>query len=96
MTPFTDTLALISNKCYIPCADCPEKITLTIEAQQSRVDALVRLLGLIVMVFGIALVYFTYSNAGVSGIAPEIVTINYGLGLLLTIVGLFATFAKFK
>jgi len=69
---------------------------LTFEAQQSRVDALIRLLGLIVLVFGLALVYFTYSNADVSGIAPEIVTINYALGLLLTIVGVFATFAKFK
>lgn len=69
---------------------------MTFEAQQSRVDALIRLLGLIVLVFGLALVYFTYSNADVSGIAPEIVTINYALGLLLTIVGVFATFAKFK
>lgn len=69
---------------------------MTFEAQQSRVDALVRLLGLIVLVFGLALVYYTYSNAGVSGIAPEIVTINYALGLLLTVVGIFATFAKFK
>jgi uncharacterized membrane protein len=68
---------------------------MTLEAQQSRVDALVRLLGLIVLVFGLALVYFTYSN-GDSGIAPEIVTINYALGLLLTGVGILATFAKFK
>ena len=67
-----------------------------IEAQQSRVDALIRLIGLIVLVFGLALVYFTYSNANASGVAPDIVTIDYGLGLLLTIVGLFATFSKFK
>ena len=69
---------------------------MTFEAQQSRVDALIRLLGLIVLVFGIALLYFTYSNAGVSGIAPDIITINYALGVLLAIVGVFATFAKFK
>ena len=55
-----------------------------------------RLIGLIVLVFGLALVYFTYSNAGAAGVAPDIVTINYGLGFLLAIVGLFATFAKFK
>ncbi|HEY6282744.1 MAG TPA: hypothetical protein VIW22_02340 [Nitrososphaerales archaeon] len=65
-------------------------------AQQSRVDALVRMLGLAVLAFGIAMVYFTFSNATVPGIAPEIVTINYALGLLLLVVGLFATFAKFK
>lgn len=69
---------------------------MTFTAQQSRVDALVRMLGLIVLVFGAAMIYLTYSNAGVAGIAPEIVTINYSLGVLLTVVGLFATFAKFK
>jgi len=69
---------------------------MTIEAQQSRVDALVRTIGVIVLVFGLVLVYFTYSNATGSGIAPEIITINYALGLLLTGVGLLATFAKFK
>ena len=69
---------------------------MTFTAQQSRVDALVRLLGVVVLVFGIAMIYLTYSNAGVATIAPEIITINYALGLLLTVVGLFATFAKFK
>ena len=69
---------------------------MTFTAQQSRVDALVRMLGLVVLAFGVAMVYFTYANATVVGIAPEIVTINYALGLLLLVVGLFATFAKFK
>jgi len=69
---------------------------MTFTAQQSRVDALVRLLGLIVLGLGGALVYFTYSDATVSGVAPEIVTINYALGLLLLIVGFFATFSRFK
>lgn len=68
----------------------------TISAQQSRVDALVRLLGAVILAFGAALVYFTYENATLASIAPEIITINYALGLLLLLVGLFATFAKFK
>jgi hypothetical protein len=68
---------------------------LTIEAQQSRVDALIRLIGLIVLVFGLVLIYYTYANAG-AGLASEIVTIDYTLGLLLSVVGAFATFAKFK
>ena len=55
-----------------------------------------RLLGLVVLVFGAAMIYYTYSNAAVSGIAPEIVTINYALGLLLFVIGGLATFAKFK
>ena len=68
---------------------------MTLEAQQSRVDALIRLIGLIVLVFGLVLIYFTYTNAD-SGIASEIVTVDYTLGFLLSIVGAFATFAKFK
>ena len=55
-----------------------------------------RLLGLVVLAFGILLLYYTYSNANVAGIAPEIVTVNYSLGILLSVVGVFATFAKFK
>jgi hypothetical protein len=69
---------------------------MTFTAQQSRVDALVRLLGLVVLAFGAALLYFTWTNATASGVAPEIVTINYSLGILLLVVGLFASFAKFK
>ena len=70
---------------------------MTIEAQQSRVDALIRILGALVLVFGVAIVYYTYNNSAPSiGIAPEIITINYALGILLAIVGVFATFAKFK
>jgi membrane-bound ClpP family serine protease len=67
---------------------------LTFAAQQSRVDALIRLVGLIIIIFGAIWLYFTYSN--VSVVASEIVTINYVLGLLLLVVGLFAAFAKFK
>ncbi len=69
---------------------------MSLEAQQSRVDALVRMIGLIVLVFGLVLIYFTYTNAGDAGLAPEIVTINYALGILLSLVGALATFAKFK
>ncbi|MDG6981531.1 MAG: hypothetical protein JRM99_00060 [Nitrososphaerota archaeon] len=69
---------------------------MTFTAQQSRVDALVRLLGLVVLGFGILMLYYTYSNATAPGVAPEIVTVNYSLGLLLSVLGLFATFSKFK
>jgi energy-converting hydrogenase Eha subunit E len=68
---------------------------LTLEAQQSRVDALVRLLGVIVLAFGIALVYYTYTNA-TSGIASEIITINYALGVLLLVAGGLAVISKFR
>ena len=69
---------------------------MTFTAQQSRVDALVRLLGLVVLAFGLLMLYYTYANTGAAGIAPEIITVNYSLGILLSVVGLFATFSKFK
>ena len=55
-----------------------------------------RLLGLVILVFGVLMLYYTYSNATGTGVAPEIVTVNYSLGLLLSVVGLFATFSRFK
>jgi hypothetical protein len=67
---------------------------LTFTAEQSRVDALIRLLGFVVLLFGAAWLYLTaYSSQGV---ASQIITVNYALGLLLVIVGFLASFAKFK
>jgi len=49
---------------------------------------------MVIVIFGVLWLYFTYFDN--SGVAPEIVTINFALGLLLLVVGLFAAFAKFK
>jgi len=65
-------------------------------AQQSRVDALIRMVGLIILAFGVALIYYTYTNASDSGFAPELVVVYYFLGLILLVVGLMGAFAKFK
>ncbi|MDV3278198.1 MAG: hypothetical protein LYZ69_07005 [Nitrososphaerales archaeon] len=69
---------------------------MTFTAQQSRVDALIRLVGLIVIGFGGLLIYYTYGNAADPGMAPPLVAVYYALGVLLLIVGLVAAFAKFK
>ena len=53
-------------------------------------------MGLVILVFGLLMVYYTYANAGAPGVASEIVTVNYSLGLLLSVVGFFATVSKFK
>jgi hypothetical protein len=67
-----------------------------VNAQQSRVDALIRIVGLVVLVFGVGLIYYTNVNAGDSGFAPDLVIIYYFLGLILLVVGLIGAFAKFK
>jgi hypothetical protein len=69
---------------------------LSANAQQSRVDALIRMVGLVILAFGVALVYYTYVNAGDSGFAPQLVYVYYFLGLILLVVGLMGAFAKFK
>jgi vacuolar-type H+-ATPase subunit I/STV1 len=69
---------------------------LSFTAQQSRVDALIRLVGLIVIVFGGALVYYTYANSTDPNMAGPLVTVYYALGVLLLVVGLVAAFSKFK
>ncbi len=69
---------------------------MTFTAQQSRVDALIRGVGLVSLAFGVALIYLSYSNATAVGVAPEIIVVNYALGLLLVVVGLLAAFSKFK
>ena len=67
---------------------------MTFTAEQSRVDALIRLVGLVIIIFGVLWIYLTYSDT--TGVASVIVTVNYALGLLLLVVGLFAAFAKLK
>jgi uncharacterized membrane protein len=74
----------------------PKRNPLSANAQQSRVDALVRMVGLIILVFGVTLIYYTYANAGDSGFAPQLVVVYYFLGLILLVVGLMGAFAKFK
>lgn len=67
---------------------------MTFTAEQSRVDALIRLVGIVVIIFGVIWIYFTYSDT--TGVSSIIVTVNYALGWLLLVVGLFAAFAKLK
>lgn len=59
-------------------------------------DALVRIMGVLVLVFGAALIYLTNANASVAGQAPALVPIYYVLGVLLVVAGFLSTFARFK
>jgi hypothetical protein len=84
------------EKFYIPYGSWLEETIMAATTQQSRVDALIRIVGLVTLFFGAALVYFSYANVTVSGIAPEIIVVNSALGILLVVVGLIAVLAKFK
>ena len=66
------------------------------QAQESRVDALIRLVGFVVLAFGFGLIYITYSNVtALAGQAP-LIPVYYALGVLLFVSGFLASFSKFK
>ena len=69
---------------------------MTAKTQQSRVDALVRLVGFLVFALGATLAYFTYIEAAAAGIVPQIVPVFYLIAVLLLFFGLLAIFAKFR
>lgn len=69
---------------------------MTLDAPTRRVDALTRLVGMVVLAFGLAMIYFTAANTNVPGQAPTLIPVFYMVGVLLTVAGFIATFAKFK
>jgi len=69
---------------------------LTAKMQESRVDALVRLVGFLVFALGATLAYLTYIEAAAAGIVPQIVPVFYLIATLLLFFGLLAMVAKFR
>jgi hypothetical protein len=53
-------------------------------------------MGVLVLAFGAAMIYLTYSDPAASGQAPALVLVYYLLGLLLVVAGFLAVFSKFK
>jgi hypothetical protein len=69
---------------------------MSLSTQESRVGALIRLSGLLVFILGVAMLYFTYSEASKGNLVPQIVPVFYLVAALLAIVGFVAVIAKFK
>lgn len=69
---------------------------MSLRAQESRVDAAIRLAGLIVFAFGAVLAYLTYNESVHSTIVPQIVPVFYMISFILIFSGLLALVAKFK
>ncbi len=65
-------------------------------APESRVNVLMRLVGLVFLVMGAAMTYLTYSEASQANIVPQIVPVFYLVSILLVIVGFVATVSKYK
>jgi len=69
---------------------------MTLDAPGSRVSMITRLVGILVLVLGLVLTYFTYQGASSASIVPQIVPVFYLGGGLLVVVGAVALIARYK
>ncbi len=69
---------------------------MTLNTQESRVNVLLRLVGLVILALGGAMTYLTYMEGSNANIVPQILPVFYLIALLLMIVGIVAVIAKFK
>ncbi len=69
---------------------------MTSKTQESRVGALVRLVGFLVFALGATLAYFTYVEGAAATIVPQIVPVFYFIAALLILVGFLAMVSKFR
>lgn len=68
----------------------------TVNADDSRVNVLIRLVGVIFFVLGIGMTYETFVQTGTAALQPPLVPVLYLASLMLTIAGLVAIVSKYK
>lgn len=68
----------------------------TINADDSRVNVVLRLVGVIVFVLGVLMTYETFTNAGADVLQPPLVPVLYLCSGMLVIAGFVALIAKYK
>jgi len=62
----------------------------------SRVNVLVRLVGIMFFVLGIGLTVLTYDDAGAAALQPPLIPVLYLCSSMLIVAGFIALIAKFK
>jgi uncharacterized membrane protein YidH (DUF202 family) len=67
-----------------------------VNADDSRVNVLIRLVGVIFFVLGITMTYETFAQTGTQGLQPPVVPVLYLCSLMLVIAGLAALVSKYK
>jgi len=68
----------------------------TINADDSRVNVMLRLVGVIVFVLGAIMTYETFVNAGGDVLQPPLVPVLYLCSGMLVVAGFVALVAKYK
>lgn len=69
---------------------------MSLDAPGSRVNVMIRLIGLVFLGIGVTLAYFTYLGAVQASIVPQILPVFYLGAALLMIVGFIAVVANYK
>jgi hypothetical protein len=72
------------------------KSTSTVNPGDSRVNVVVRLVGIVFFVLGLAMTYETYVGATAEYLQPPLVPVLYLCSIMLTLAGLVAIIAKYK
>jgi len=68
----------------------------TINADDSRVNVMLKLVGVIVFVLGAILTYETFVNAGADVLQPPVVPVLYLCSGMLLVAGFVALMAKYR
>jgi hypothetical protein len=68
----------------------------TINAGDSRVNVLLRLLGIMFFALGAAMIILTNQAAAAASIQPQVVPVDYLVSSMLMIAGLMALVTKYK
>jgi uncharacterized membrane protein YoaK (UPF0700 family) len=68
----------------------------SINAPDSRVNVLIRLVGLIVLVLGVIMTYLTYQEVAAAALVAPLIPVLYLCSSMLIVAGFVALIAKYK
>jgi uncharacterized membrane protein YoaK (UPF0700 family) len=68
----------------------------SINAPDSRVNVLIRLVGLIILVLGVIMTYLTYQEVAAAALVEPLIPVLYLCSSMLIVAGFVALIAKYK
>jgi hypothetical protein len=68
----------------------------SINAPDSRVNVLIRLVGIIVFALGLSMTYLTYQEVTAATLVPPLITVLYLCSSMLMLAGFVAFVARYK
>ncbi|MDA4117265.1 MAG: hypothetical protein OK455_02855 [Thaumarchaeota archaeon] len=71
-------------------------MTSTVNAPDSRVNVVIRMVGILVFGLGAAMTYETYIQAAAAALVPQLVPVLYLCSSMLMLAGLVAIVAKYR